>query len=139
MSEAFTAVTLPTPAKVDPEDVAVLVRDGAANLVIVDVRDGDFAGGHIKGCTNIPSLQINDEYRAIDKLIDQYKAAPATTFVFHCMKSQQRGPAAAQRFVDRINERGLPAGMSVPTVSILRGGYEAWEMRYETDSGLVEK
>ena len=96
-SDAFTSVTLPTPQKIDPEDVVEQIRGGAnPNLVIVDVRDGDFAGGHIKGCTNIPSAQINDGFSAIDRLIDQYKAAPPTTFVFHCMKSQQRGPAAAQ-------------------------------------------
>lgn len=139
MSNTFTPVTLPEPPRVDPEDVAEQFRGGATNLVIVDVRDGDFAGGHIKGCINIPSAVFNDGFDAIDQLIDRYKSAPTTSFVFHCMKSQQRGPSAAKRFVGRLNDRGLPAGMGVPEVSILRGGYEAWELRYSTDGDMVEK
>ena len=132
---------VPHPEKMDPEDVADRIRGGAKNLVIVDVRDGDYAGGHIKGCINVPSSVFNDGWRAADGLLNKFKSVPEPqTFVFHCMKSQVRGPSCAQRFVERINAQGLPAGMPVPEVWILRGGYEGWEMRYhDADDGLVEK
>lgn len=29
-------------------------------LAIVDVRDDDFEGGHIKGCWNVPSTQLGE-------------------------------------------------------------------------------
>jgi hypothetical protein len=38
------------------------------------------------------------------------------SFIFHCMESQIRGPTCAQRFVNRLAQKNVPAGMAPPIV-----------------------
>jgi rhodanese-related sulfurtransferase len=52
---------------------------------VVDVRDDDFAGGHVKGCLRAPF----QEYEAgVADLVSKLKDVP--TVVFHCTLSQVR-------------------------------------------------
>ncbi|QSZ31897.1 hypothetical protein DSL72_001466 [Monilinia vaccinii-corymbosi] len=75
------------------------------NLAIIDVRDDDHVGGHIKHSTHIPSSTLDHK---IPELVRKLKEKD--TVVFHCALSQQRGPSAALRYI-RERERILGAGV----------------------------
>lgn len=70
--------------------------------IVVDVREnGDFSAGHIKNAVNLPSGNWQDQ-AFVDAQIAQYSGSK--NIVFHCAKSQQRGPTCAQIFLNRLNE-----------------------------------
>jgi len=75
------------------------------SFAIIDVRDDDHIGGHIKGSTNVPSSTL--DYK-IPELVRKLQAKD--TVIFHCALSQQRGPSAALRYL-RERER-LLAGLN---------------------------
>jgi Cdc25 family phosphatase len=82
------------------------------NILILDVRDDDFAGGHIK-CThflNVPSYDLSTT-PAIDHFIEQKIPSTVDTVIVHCYLSQQRGPTAARRYIAHLFaiHNGFPA------------------------------
>ena len=64
------------------------VKDIPLHFQIVDVRDDDFEGGHIKGAINVPYHQFSDR---VTTLVDELEGKDAV--IFHCALSQQRGPS----------------------------------------------
>src|SRR5579871_1895556 len=72
------------------------------SLAIVDVRDSDYIGGHIRGCINVPSPSLDWK---MPELVRQLK--DKETVVFHCALSQQRGPSAALSYL-REKDRLFP-------------------------------
>ncbi|KAK4146024.1 uncharacterized protein C8A04DRAFT_35304 [Dichotomopilus funicola] len=73
---------------------------GDPTIAVIDVRDDDYIGGHIKGARNVPSRQLD---AMLPTLVRQLR--DKDTVVFHCALSQQRGPNAALRYLrerDRI-------------------------------------
>ncbi|KAK3954266.1 hypothetical protein QBC32DRAFT_336669 [Pseudoneurospora amorphoporcata] len=72
------------------------------SLAIIDVRDDDYIGGHIKGSQNVPSHKLD---AMLPTLVRQLQ--DKETVVFHCALSQQRGPSAALRYI-RERERLMP-------------------------------
>ncbi|KAI6713398.1 hypothetical protein JHW43_004115 [Diplocarpon mali] len=75
-----------------------------SNIAIVDVRDDDHIGGHIKHSIHAPSNTLDHKIpELVRKLRDK------ETVVFHCALSQQRGPSAALRY---IRERDRLLGLS---------------------------
>ncbi len=52
---------------------------------VIDVRDDDYIGGHIKGAQNAPSNQF---YVQVNDLVQKTKNVPIV--VFHCALSQVR-------------------------------------------------
>ncbi|KAG7287540.1 hypothetical protein NEMBOFW57_007052 [Staphylotrichum longicolle] len=123
---------------------------GDPTVAIIDVRDDDHIGGHIKGSQNVPS-------RTLDAMLPTLE-----TVVFHCALSQQRGPAAALRYIrerDRllaarkavdkgdaageegkegkeIGEESQPA--KTQKVYVLDRGFVGWQEVYGTDERLTE-
>ncbi|KAJ4406926.1 Cdc25 phosphatase Ibp1 [Neurospora sp. IMI 360204] len=75
---------------------------GSPTLAIIDVRDDDYIGGHIKGSQNVPSRKLD---AMLPTLVRQLQ--DKETVVFHCALSQQRGPSAALRYI-RERERLMP-------------------------------
>jgi rhodanese-related sulfurtransferase len=61
-------------------------------MAVVDVRDDDYEGGHIKGCVHSPSASLLSG--GVDQLREKLKDTPVV--VFHCALSQVRGPKAAR-------------------------------------------
>lgn len=121
------------PRYVEPSVVAELVRGPMRDEVaVVDVRDDDFAGGHIKGAINVESDQFGDD-AAVDWLIDRHLAGKSRVVV-HCMLSQQRGPRCAARLSQRLADRGLAA----PAVLVMSGGFRRFAHIYGGDPNLVE-
>jgi rhodanese-related sulfurtransferase len=119
---------------IEPNELRALLRDENGTLsdkvTIVDVRDLDYnEGGHIPGALNWPS-----ETWEIESCVDEYLAAYLSSsntsqiIVFHCMKSQYRGPSCAKIAAERL----LAAeGTTTPKVRVLRGGFLAWQRLYE--------
>jgi rhodanese-related sulfurtransferase len=135
------------------------------NTAIVDVRDSDHVGGHIKGSTWVPSSQL--DYKT-PELIRSLKDKEIV--IFHCALSQQRGPSAALRYLrekerldptsqaeskNDIVEKGEgvqkqgeaeggenkgPAGIQVKKqkVYVLKGGFTMWQEKYGQDANLTE-
>ena len=71
-----------------PQDLHDLMKSSkkvGIDYIVVDVRDDDYAGGHIKGCLRAPF----QKYEAgVSHLVSKLKGVP--TVVFHCMFSQVR-------------------------------------------------
>ncbi|KAL1887035.1 Cdc25 phosphatase Ibp1 [Ceratocystis pirilliformis] len=103
---------------------------GDAPFAIVDVRDTDYIGGHIKGCTNIPSHSFDI---MLPGLIQTLANKP--TIVFHCALSQQRGPAAALKFLRELQRLGKASNHQV---MVLEGGFTSWQELYGADDALTE-
>lgn len=101
-----------------PELATLLSQpDAAAAVRVVDVRDSDYEGGHIRGCTHVPAHQFlaNVGAYAARWRNDQ-------RVVFHCMLSQVRGPKCATRLAATLAD-GPPGG---PDVFVLDGGWSAF-------------
>lgn len=133
------------------------------NLAIVDVRDSDHVGGHIRGSTWVPSSEL--DYRT-PELVRTLRDKEVV--VFHCVLSQQRGPSAALRYLrekGRLEgvlggagegepaqggdgeEKGEEVGKAEEKekekkveqkVVVLKGGFGEWQEKYGTDERLTE-
>jgi len=71
-----------------------------SGVTIIDVRDEDFKGGNIPHCLNIPAHEF---LKHVDKLVDQL--SNQHTIIFHCYKSQVRGPTCAKQFIQALAKR----------------------------------
>ena len=125
-----------------------------STTAIVDVRDSDHIGGHIRGSTWIPSNELDYKTAELVRTL-----ADKDVVIFHCALSQQRGPSAALRYM-REKERLMPqsrvasqgvveeggAGATegqdkegkAQTVYVLRGGFTEWQEKYGEDKALTE-
>ena len=91
------------------------------SILIVDVRDDDHSGGHIVGSVHFPSTSL---YRQLSRL--QQRVVGVDLVVFHCMLSQQRGPAAAAQFAQYMAQQHAQHGTPVPRIAILDKGMTGW-------------
>lgn len=132
------------PEFVQPEHVAALLRahkDKQENVVVLDVRDDDFAGGNIRGCVNIPCWELLEGSR-MDGFIDKYLLSSSggdnVVLVVHCYLSQQRGPLAARRIVQRLDQRCGKDERSKIRVCVLAHGWRRFSQMYRDEEDLVE-
>ncbi|EFN57375.1 hypothetical protein CHLNCDRAFT_142765 [Chlorella variabilis] len=118
-----------------PARVKALLRGaegGEDKVLVIDVRDSDFAGGHIRGAVNIAAETFCDDNR-VDELVALCQGMD--TVVLHCFLSQQRGPFCAQRLAERMEE----AGGAHPEVCVMAGGWRRFRRELkEDDYDLVE-
>ncbi|OCL13550.1 Rhodanese-like protein [Glonium stellatum] len=119
------------------------------SVAIIDVRDSDHVGGHIRGSTHIPSSQL--DYK-VPELVRTLKDKEAV--VFHCALSQQRGPSAALRYIrERKRLLAMPKEGAVredsgningqvesseQKVLVLEGGFVKWQEKYGEDKRLTD-
>lgn len=108
-------------------DLADLVRSKTSGLAIVDVRDDDHVGGHIKGSQWIPTSTLDWRLPELVRTLQD-----RSTVVFHCSLSQVRGPEAARRYGEErerllgtMNRREKEAAPQ-QKVYVLSGGFERW-------------
>eukprot|EP01028_Stygiella_incarcerata_P002392 TRINITY_DN1447_c0_g1_i1.p3 TRINITY_DN1447_c0_g1~~TRINITY_DN1447_c0_g1_i1.p3 ORF type:complete len:144 (+),score=40.64 TRINITY_DN1447_c0_g1_i1:100-531(+) len=113
---------------VSPHEVAALLRgESEESFVIVDVRDTDFNGGHIRGAFNIPIFNFSD-LELVKQLVSGWKEKDRV--IFHCMLSQSRGPKAARTFWRACAEQRPRIPLRV---QILRGGFEGFVLAFGRD------
>lgn len=117
---------------VSRSDLASMLKAQTPGVSIIDVRDDDYIGGHIKGSQNFP-VRTHD-YKMpelVRTLRDQ------DIIIFHCTLSQQRGPGSALRYL-RERRSMIDAG-TIPKrkdgvdldeaqqVKVLNGGFSKWQ------------
>jgi rhodanese-related sulfurtransferase len=134
----MSIVTLSSLTQMSRERLAELILSSPPpDLAIVDVRDSDHVGGHIKGSTWVPSSTL--DFR-ISELLRNLKDKDQV--IFHCALSQQRGPSAALRYA---RERERLAGKmfggddkKTQEICVLVGGFSMWQAKYGEDERLTE-
>ncbi|KAK5991342.1 CDC25-like phosphatase YCH1 [Cladobotryum mycophilum] len=96
----------------------ILEEQNAANptFAIVDVRDDDYIGGHIKGSTNVPSVQID---------------AMMPTLVRKLKDKKTVRDGLLGQIVDGASEKEQE-------VYVLDKGFVGWQEVYGTDERLTE-
>ena len=137
--------TISTLSYITREQLAstLLSVPSTAAPAIIDVRDSDHIGGHIRGSTWVPSSQ--HDYK-MPELLRTLKDKDVV--VFHCALSQQRGPAAALRYLREkearqggVKEKGEEIGQAQKDgqkVYVLKGGFTEWQEMYGKDARLTE-
>lgn len=113
--------------RITREALAPLVREQNTGLAVIDVRDSDYIGGHIRGCQNVPTA--THDYR-MPELVRTLKEKD--TIIFHCALSQQRGPSSALKYLrERERLHGKDAEQN-QKVYVLDGGFQKWQEEYVT-------
>ena len=146
----MSSITIASIPRITREALSATLLDHEAsqpqNYAIVDVRDSDHIGGHIRGSMHVPSTTL--DYR-IPELVRQLK--DMDSIIFHCSLSQQRGPSAALRYVrerkrllgidshdddaEVTGTSGEEKGMagSRQKVYVLDGGFVQWQEKCVLD------
>ena len=113
---------------IEPEVLAELLAAGRTGLVVVDVRDSDFRAARtgrlkIRGAWHAPACELRSD--AVP-LVEALRGAD--TVVFHCMFSQQRGPACAQAYAQ--HRRKVTPPLPAQRVLVLRDGFAGFQERF---------
>ncbi|KAJ3293661.1 hypothetical protein HK104_004299 [Borealophlyctis nickersoniae] len=108
---------------IEPTELQELLQDtskkAGADFRVIDVRLADaFSKSHVPSAVNVPT---DDFLAAPDKVYEANK--DAKVLIFHCVHSQQRGPACARAFANAAEEKQGPK----PRILVLKGGYHEWE------------
>jgi len=107
----------------------------SSSVAVIDVRDSDHIGGHIRSSQWIP---INTLDYKLPELVRTLKSRDKV--VFHCALSQQRGPSAALRYARErariLGEEALKEKKQ--DICVLEGGFSMWQVKYGEDEKLTE-
>ena len=96
----LSSVTFVSSASLGTNEIAMpalYCRPEKASTCVLDVRDADFAGGHIPGVLNIWSDEFAGD-DSVDSIIKQHAFTQYKMIVVTCFMSQQRGPFCARRY-----------------------------------------
>lgn len=110
---------------------------GNNSIAVVDVRDSDYIGGHIKGCLHYSSIDFHETLPELrQRLVDN----KVRDVVFHCALSQVRGPKAALLFLRGLENapEDQKSQLSGLKVWVLEGGFTNWQSEYGGDPELTE-
>ncbi|OLL22789.1 CDC25-like phosphatase YCH1 [Neolecta irregularis DAH-3] len=119
---------IPLPEFITPLKLYEWLQDPTSDVVVVDVRDDDYIGGHISKSLHYPSSKLSETFPQLtDKLLPRKKV------VFHCLLSQQRGPTAAKRYLEQLGNNNPEQ-----KVYILAGGFSNWQKEYGSDSTVTK-
>lgn len=141
-----TPITAADLQQLTPSELAALLLDPAtaSKVAVIDVRDSDHIGGHVAGSHWVPTSELDTR---IPELVRLHRHKDQV--VFHCMLSQQRGPASALKFMravqgaalkeEKVQQQGRQEGnLTWPRVYVLEGGFGVWASRYGEDARLTE-
>ncbi|ORY74508.1 hypothetical protein BCR35DRAFT_281159 [Leucosporidium creatinivorum] len=118
------------------EETAKLVRAQPKrdDFLIIDVRTSDFPGGNVPGALNISS-RLFDSNTSVRSIINTHitPRLPELKLVLtHCMRSQYRGPMAAQELQNH------PQWPKEVQVMVMEGGYQGWRRKFKGVKGMIE-
>ncbi|KAH3675529.1 hypothetical protein WICMUC_002618 [Wickerhamomyces mucosus] len=105
-------------------------KSPAGIFTVIDVRDSDYAGGHIHNSLHFPFNQVSLE--SLTELAT--KINDSDDIVFHCALSQQRGPSTALKFMRAVDQNWLKDR----NVYVLKGGFANWQQHYGEDERLTD-
>ena len=112
-----------TPEYIEAPALAEIVTNETqrAKVLVIDVRSLDERReGHVAGSRHISSDRFLDALPALRKELTS-ETCPYSVVVTHCALSQVRGPKAARRLLDALED-----AEHRPTVKVLRLGFEGW-------------
>ena len=154
-SSKMSTINIARVKRITADDLSTLLLSSKApQVAVIDVRDKDHVGGHIHGSVHIPSSSL--DYRIPEAIRTM---ADKEIVVFHCALSQERGPAAALRYMrERQNkaEKGEVAGLTNAVkedgerqvesdgilgkqeVYVLDRGFVGWQKKYGNDQRLTD-
>lgn len=118
----------PPYAEMDSQELARLLRAGES-VTVVDVRDTDRAGGHVKGSRHIPAADMMENAR---RYAEEFKGGKV---VFHCMFSQVRGPSCAGALTRAA--RSMKADER-PVAFVLVGGFRSLAAERARYADIIE-
>lgn len=79
-------------------------EENPSSFAIIDVRDiEEFKGGHIKGAKHYPSEMWNNR-EFVHQFSRQFTPKDYKALVFHCQKSQVRGPTCAKIYANHLSQ-----------------------------------
>lgn len=88
---------------------SILLSPESSKVAIVDVRDDDHVGGHIRSSIHVPTSTLDHRTTEIvDSLADK------EIVIFHCSLSQQRGPGAALKYLRERDSKFKKQGSDAP-------------------------
>jgi Cdc25 family phosphatase len=96
-------------------------------MVVVDVRDEDFSGGHLPGAIHVPSQEFAEKAAAVALQVAEHSIC-----VIHCMKSSVRGPACYRVLQSELKKLESEGGSSCK-LFLLKGGFETWVSKWGSD------
>ncbi|KAI0536642.1 Rhodanese-like domain-containing protein [Xylaria digitata] len=113
------------------------------SIAVVDVRDDDHIGGHIRSSLHFPSRSLDATMPTLLRKLEDKE-----TVVFHCALSQQRGPGAALQYLREKEVNGNNGGAKTTgaetgekktqKVYVLDRGFVGWQEVYGLDERLTE-
>ncbi|GMF43304.1 unnamed protein product [Phytophthora fragariaefolia] len=113
---------MPTPEellaveRISAEDLAAALRSEAEHPVVIDVRHEDYELlGHIVDAEHVLSTSFKED-ADVDALVAKFSSKK--DIVFHCGRSNTRGPTCAIRFIERAEAAGVKTH-----VRVLAGGF----------------
>ncbi|EON68207.1 hypothetical protein W97_07465 [Coniosporium apollinis CBS 100218] len=131
----MSSVTIANLPRITRDELAQRLRTPSpSSIAIIDVRDSDHVGGHIRSSMHVPSSSLDFKIPELIRTLEDKE-----TVVFHCALSQQRGPSAALRYI-RERDRILRVERKSwgQKVVVLDGGFVKWQEKYGEDKNLTE-
>ncbi|KAJ5105541.1 hypothetical protein NUU61_002888 [Penicillium alfredii] len=130
----MSSITIATLPRMTRDTLSeLLLSSTSSKLAVIDVRDNDHVGGHIRSSTWVPTSTLDFRMPELVRTLQDKEKV-----VFHCALSQQRGPSAALRYA-RECERVYGPGESLKQkVYVLDGGFVKWQEKYGKDNRLTE-
>ncbi|CUM62829.1 uncharacterized protein PRCAT00000387001 [Priceomyces carsonii] len=111
---------------------------GKGRFAVVDVRDSDYVGGHLKGCYHYPAGDFESQ---LPELKQRLYNNHIDDVVFHCALSQSRGPSSALKFLRSLEDTIDPDEVQYfedLNVWLLKGGFNKWQQVYGEDTKVTE-
>lgn len=128
--------------KIKPATLRSWFRGGLPNgegkFAVIDVRESDYVGGHIRGCYHYPAGQFAD---TLPNLRERLFNNKINDVVFHCALSQARGPSSSLKFLRSLNEVDDPSQIEFfnnINVWVLFGGFNRWQAEFGEDEAVTE-
>lgn len=123
---------IPAPALLKLLRAQVSKPLSARPLLVYDVRDDDYAGGHLAQAVHVASdtFMRNAQRLAADVAAEKAGTSALETIAFHCTFSQVRGPRAAARFREALRMKGVEG----VEVVVVEGGFKACAKLYGEDT-----
>ncbi|KAH8822461.1 S-adenosyl-L-methionine-dependent methyltransferase [Flagelloscypha sp. PMI_526] len=103
-------------------------RKAELRLAIIDVRNLDYAGGHIKGSVQVVAQTFHNNLAGFHESF-----GTMDDVVFYCGSSSGRAPRCAGWYLDYIAEQKV---FPQPRVWILEGGMKGWLKDFKGDDSI---
>jgi Cdc25 family phosphatase len=83
---------------ISADELVGLLTKSENHVLVIDVREQDREGGHIRKSVNCPAFAFGDH--TCRDILQLAKIQSKKYIVFHCAYSQQRGPTCARYFMN---------------------------------------